>query len=461
MTGFLFKPLGEALDVVAHEYTHGITSFESQLIFGYEQGALNEAMSDIMAAAIDRWAGASIMDTWLVGEDVWTPNTAGDAMRSMSNPMLYGQPDYYPQRYQGPEDDGGVHVNNGIVNLAFVLMVEGGQHPRGMTTVQVPAIDSNFDNSMDIASEIFYNANTQCLTPASNFAALRFCTAEVVSESIYRDSIIAAWEAVGVCDGCGSSNTVIVLTDGIPLNDQEGQTGDVQQYILENVSAGATVTCSLAGSNGDADLYVWFGDETGPGEEDFCSSFSPISNEECTVGPAASNTNLYATIAAFEEYSGLQITCTCDGCSVQNTEAITCDTVMADAESCEMQFDDTSLCVECMVFVYDVLTPTGVLTPTNCTATKDEFCQEIASETERNFCNCHEPCYDQVALAVSCGTECEGMRCTPPTQIPTPDPFPSKEEPPTQSPTPDPFPSKEECAVALATVNACFAQCVL
>ena len=313
MTGIEASPLSEALDVVAHEYTHGITSHESNLIYQYESGALNEAMSDIMAAAVDRWAGASITDTWLVGEDVWTPNIAGDALRSMSNPTLSYDVgyDYYPERYQGSEDNGGVHWNSGIANLAFVLMVQGGQHPRGKTTIQVPAIDSNFDDSMDIASEIFYNANTQCLTPSSNFEAIRFCTAEVVSESIYRDSINAAWEAVGVSGG-GNSNA-IVLTSGVPLDNQEGQTGDVQQYVLEDVSAGATITCSLVGSNGDADLYLRFGGETGPEADYDCASFSPTSIEECTVGPAASTTDLYAAIHAFSEYSGLQITCSTDG----------------------------------------------------------------------------------------------------------------------------------------------------
>jgi len=112
------------------------------------------------------------------------------------------------------------------------------------------------------------------------------------------------------------------------------------------------------------------------------------------------------------------------------TLATNCDSLIAGANSCEMQFEDSSICVECMVFVY------GVLTPTDCTAAKEEFCAEIASDT--NFCNCHAPCYNQVALAVSCGTDCEGMTCT----------------------TQDPIPSQEECEEALATVNECFAQCV-
>jgi len=105
-----------------------------------------------------------------------------------------------------------------------------------------------------------------------------------------------------------------------------------------------------------------------------------------------------------------------------------CISLNEGAETCEMQFNENSVCVPCMAFIYNSIDST------DCTAKKDEFCQEIASET--NFCNCNEPCYNQIAQAVSCGTDCKGMTCT------------------------DPFPSQEECQEALATVNECFAQCV-
>jgi bacillolysin len=68
----------------------------------------------------------------------------------------------------------GVHINSGIMNLAFALMVQGGSHPRGMTSVQVTAIDSDFDTSLKIAANIFYSANTACLTPGSNFEDARY-----------------------------------------------------------------------------------------------------------------------------------------------------------------------------------------------------------------------------------------------------------------------------------------------
>ena len=37
-----------ALDIVAHELTHGVTEFTSNLIYRNESGALNEAFSDMM-----------------------------------------------------------------------------------------------------------------------------------------------------------------------------------------------------------------------------------------------------------------------------------------------------------------------------------------------------------------------------------------------------------------------------
>ncbi|HYO78131.1 MAG TPA: M4 family metallopeptidase, partial [Thermoanaerobaculia bacterium] len=134
--GTTFTPLGNALDVGAHELSHAVTTNTANLTYSYESGALNEATSDIMAAAVEAWKdGAVSADTWKVGEDIYTPATAGDALRSMADPAASGDYDYYPTRYTGSEDSGGVHMNSGIANLAFKLMVTGGTHPRNKTTV--------------------------------------------------------------------------------------------------------------------------------------------------------------------------------------------------------------------------------------------------------------------------------------------------------------------------------------
>jgi len=80
--GTQFTPLGDSLDVGAHELTHAVTTYSANLTYSNESGALNEATSDIMAAAVEAWKdGAVGADTWKIGEDVYTPGTAGDALR--------------------------------------------------------------------------------------------------------------------------------------------------------------------------------------------------------------------------------------------------------------------------------------------------------------------------------------------------------------------------------------------
>jgi vibriolysin len=96
-----------------------LTDFTSYLIFKYESGALNEAFSDIMGACVDKATGATGDAIWKMGEDIYTPGTPGDALRYMYMPTLGKDYDYYPERYTGSSDSGGVHWNSGIANLAF------------------------------------------------------------------------------------------------------------------------------------------------------------------------------------------------------------------------------------------------------------------------------------------------------------------------------------------------------
>ena len=42
-------------DVVAHELTHGVTSYESNLFYYYQSGAINESLSDIWGEFVDQW----------------------------------------------------------------------------------------------------------------------------------------------------------------------------------------------------------------------------------------------------------------------------------------------------------------------------------------------------------------------------------------------------------------------
>ena len=124
-TGQRVEYFAAGLDVVAHEMTHGVTDYTSNLVYQGESGALNESFSDMMSAGAEFFFSGTAPGTadWVLGEDVIVPG----GLRSMQNPLAFGDPDHYSIRFTGPEDNGGVHINSGIPNHVFYLAI-GGRH---------------------------------------------------------------------------------------------------------------------------------------------------------------------------------------------------------------------------------------------------------------------------------------------------------------------------------------------
>jgi vibriolysin len=93
--GSSFSPL-VALDIAGHEMTHGVTEYSANLTYANESGALNESMSDVFGAMVESYARGGVVDgdTWKIGEQCYTPSTAGDALRYMDNPHLAGNGGY-------------------------------------------------------------------------------------------------------------------------------------------------------------------------------------------------------------------------------------------------------------------------------------------------------------------------------------------------------------------------------
>ncbi len=189
--------LAIALDIAAHEMTHGVTQFTSNLIYDGESGGLNEAMSDIFGAVCSWYRDGNIVtgNTWKMGEEVWTPATPNDALRYMNDPKLDGGSlDYYPDYAPGVD----VHYSSGIANLAFYLLTQGGTHPRGRT--------ANFVNGVGLAkaAQIFYRANTVTLlgNPGATFLDAKVATEQAAAQLGYStadiQSVSNAWLAVGV-----------------------------------------------------------------------------------------------------------------------------------------------------------------------------------------------------------------------------------------------------------------------
>ena len=290
------------LDVVGHEITHAVTERSSNLVYSNESGALNEAMSDIFGASVEAVRdGAVSANTWNIGEECWTPATSGDALRNMADPGQYGDYDYYPTRYTGTSDNGGVHWNSGIANLAFKLAVTGGTHPRGKTTVSVAPLSSNPVTSIDIGAKIFYRANTVYLTSGSGFLDAASATRQAATDLYGANeaaSITNAWKAVGV-----PIFGWTVLGTKTSLSASKRNTKVSYTF---TVPAGATaVKVTTSGSNGDADLYVRKGSAPTTTTYD-CRSASAASNESCTLNTGVTaGTTIYVMINAYSPFSGL------------------------------------------------------------------------------------------------------------------------------------------------------------
>jgi Zn-dependent metalloprotease len=151
-------------DVVGHEITHGVTQYASNLIYSYQSGAINESLSDIWGEFIDQTNGSgndSASVKWLVAED-----SAMGALRSMSDPTLFGDPDKMssPYYYHGSADNGGVHWNSGVNNKAAYLMTQGGTF-NGRTITGI---------GLNKTAAVYYEAQANLLTAGSNYNDLYY-----------------------------------------------------------------------------------------------------------------------------------------------------------------------------------------------------------------------------------------------------------------------------------------------
>jgi bacillolysin len=153
-------------DVVAHELTHAVTEYSANLFYYYQSGALNESFSDIFGQTVDIVRSAAD-DTgivrWRLAEDL-----SIGAIRDMMDPTLFNDPGKVSDAQffcvsdgaTNPSgDSGGVHINSGVPNHAFALMVDGGSY-NGRTIAGI---------GLAKAGLIQYRALTTYLTSGSTF----------------------------------------------------------------------------------------------------------------------------------------------------------------------------------------------------------------------------------------------------------------------------------------------------
>lgn len=226
-----------AIDIVAHEITHGVTSFTADLIYQDESGALNEGFSDIFGATVEAYARPNNFN-WDIGEDI------GAILRSMANPNAYQLPDTYHGNYWyfGSQDNGGVHTNMGVFSYWYYLLVEGGSGVNDNNdSYSVTAI------GMDSAAAIAYRMLNVYLTPSSQYTDARFY------------AIKAATDLYGPCSQAVASVTNAMYATGVGNAYVPGVQADFNADITSFCQPPATVNFQNLSNNGIN--FTWdFGD---------------------------------------------------------------------------------------------------------------------------------------------------------------------------------------------------------
>jgi len=199
--GEIFRGFTGSLSIIGHELAHGVTERTANLVYQGQSGALNEHVSDVFGALVEQRLQGHTADqaTWLVGAGIFTEQVRGVAIRSMrapgtayDDPVLGKdpQPAHMRDFVETTDDSGGVHINSGIPNRAFVVLAEtlGG-------------------HAWERAGRIWYEALTgDRLTATAMFAQFAATTIAVGRElygegSAEADAVAAAWDAVGVAPG--------------------------------------------------------------------------------------------------------------------------------------------------------------------------------------------------------------------------------------------------------------------
>lgn len=302
--------LANSLDVTGHELTHAVTENESGLIYSGESGGINESLSDVFGAGVEAWVAggrngtlANTTAVWLIGDEVLAP-----FLRNMCDPAADGVSRDVWSSSLGSVD---VHYSSGPNNLAFCLMSKGGTHPRGKTTVNVPAI------GMDKAIRIYYKAQVDILTSSSNYANLRTAmeqAAMTLYDQATKDAVGCAFAAISVGTApasCGGTPPPpppgdTMLSNNVPVSGLSGATGSETFFRLDVPAGQTTATFTISGGTGDADLYVQFG--VHPTQQSYaCRPFKNGNAETCTFSPPQAGT-YYVMLHGYSAYSGVTLT---------------------------------------------------------------------------------------------------------------------------------------------------------
>ena len=303
-------------DVVGHEWMHAYTEYSgAPLIYEFQSGALNEALSDIFGESIDieneaitgnqddnmvnsrNSAGTECVaghynsnvwpsytetgsERFIMGEEIDNGGSSGNTgIRDMYKPECFGHPndvdhlyyycepsaDYYID-YLGLDqfDYGGVHINSGVLNRVFAVLYNGGNVTRksDYTTVTIPSISKEKLYGLFYETSLALNLASQFDDFADTLESI--CDAKVAGSN--KQYFVADIQSgTSVLSGIDVNTTDCqAIRDAL---DASGMHKSISSYCSTAVGVGATMAaestllCDIvdtwANLGVSSDLYGW------------------------------------------------------------------------------------------------------------------------------------------------------------------------------------------------------------
>jgi Zn-dependent metalloprotease len=235
-----------SIDVVGHEYGHGIADESGGLLYSGEACALHESFADITGHTIEFYRDSASAN-WYIGESVWT---ATKGIRNMEDPHLFNN----PKAYGGKFFPQGCHGSGGVQNRWFYLMVKG----------DTGTNEFNYNYSLKgighkSALQITYRNMFYYMIPQSTFKDAFFGTIKAAKDlyggcSDELDQTYKAWKAVNVSDpnvvtvdvshGIAAPSQVCV---GVPVTVKMSSYGDKSRkvnWLINNKDTSSSMSLS-------------------------------------------------------------------------------------------------------------------------------------------------------------------------------------------------------------------------
>lgn len=224
-----------ALDVVGHEFGHGIADEISGLLYSGEACAIHESFADI-TGHMTEIMNDSLKANWWLGEKVWV---SSNGIRYMKNPNQFNDPKAYGGQYY-PK---GCHGSGGVQNYWFYLQVAGDTGKNQF----------NYNFSLPglghwKACQILYRSMFYYMIPAAKFSDQYIGTLKAAKDlygscSYELEHTYKAWKTVNVEDT--SVKTVdlshgikapTLLCNGAPVTATLSSFGDISRTVFWKIN---------------------------------------------------------------------------------------------------------------------------------------------------------------------------------------------------------------------------------